>query len=100
MKAFNKSGKACLCQVPRNQRRTSLPYDGCKFCKCLGCNPIDIRKNKREELKDKLKRGHSTFRDEKSKLERIIDSEDEEFDRFDPMTHARRELSRQVQNLF
>jgi len=57
MKAFSKLGKACLCQVPKAQRRTQLPIHGCKYCGCGGCNPIDMRKNKREELKDKLKRG-------------------------------------------
>jgi len=47
MKAFSKSGKSCLCQVPRLQRRATLPINGCKFCGCKGCNPIDIRRDKR-----------------------------------------------------
>jgi len=34
MKAFSKQGKACLCQVPRSQRRTLLADKGCKFCGC------------------------------------------------------------------
>ena len=53
-----------------------------------------MRKSKREELKDKLKRGYSTFRDERTKLERIIDSEEDEFDKYDYLTHSRRELAR------
>eukprot|EP00826_Nyctotherus_ovalis_P048078 TRINITY_DN5627_c0_g1_i8.p3 TRINITY_DN5627_c0_g1~~TRINITY_DN5627_c0_g1_i8.p3 ORF type:complete len:128 (-),score=58.63 TRINITY_DN5627_c0_g1_i8:55-438(-) len=55
MKAFSKSGKSCLCQVPRLQRRSTLPSKGCKFCGCSGCNPIDMRKDKRQEIKKKLK---------------------------------------------
>jgi hypothetical protein len=47
MKAFSKTGKSCLCQVPRLQRRATLPVNGCKYCGCKGCNPIDIRRDKR-----------------------------------------------------
>jgi hypothetical protein len=47
MKAFSKTGKSCLCQVPRLQRRATLPSNGCKYCECKGCNPIDIRRDKR-----------------------------------------------------
>jgi len=60
MKAFSKQGKACLCQVPRGQRRTGLPPHGCKYCGCHGCNPIDIRKNKRQELREAFKRMANT----------------------------------------
>ena len=56
MKAFSKSGKSCLCQVPRMQRRATLPANGCKFCGCKGCNPIDIRRDKRQELKNNLQK--------------------------------------------
>jgi hypothetical protein len=41
MKAFSKSGKSCLCQVPKEVRKTSLPLEGCKICSCTGCNPRD-----------------------------------------------------------
>jgi hypothetical protein len=41
MKAFSKSGKSCLCQVPKEVRKTSLPVEGCKICSCTGCNPRD-----------------------------------------------------------
>lgn len=58
-----------------------------------------MRKNKREELKDKLKRGQSTFRDERSKLDRIIDSEDEDFQGDDSLSLARLELAVKVQEL-
>eukprot|EP01017_Pseudomicrothorax_dubius_P039466 TRINITY_DN6059_c0_g5_i2.p1 TRINITY_DN6059_c0_g5~~TRINITY_DN6059_c0_g5_i2.p1 ORF type:complete len:391 (-),score=84.12 TRINITY_DN6059_c0_g5_i2:80-1204(-) len=40
-KAFSRSGRACLCQVPNAVRKTPLPGDGCKFCGCHGCNPED-----------------------------------------------------------
>lgn len=42
MKAFSKSGKSCLCQVPKAQRRTPLSENGCKFCGCKGCNRADV----------------------------------------------------------
>lgn len=56
MKAFSKTGKSCLCQVPRMQRRATLPINGCKICTCKGCNPIDIRRDKRQELKNNLQK--------------------------------------------
>ena len=99
MKAFSKQGKACLCQVPRSQRRTQLPSHGCKYCSCHGCNPIDMRKNKREELKERLRKGQSSFRDEKAKLKRIIDSEEEDFVSEDGWAQVRGELGREVHRL-
>jgi hypothetical protein len=41
MKAFSKTGKSCLCQVPKEVRKTKLPLEGCKICSCKGCNPRD-----------------------------------------------------------
>lgn len=41
MKAFSKSNKSCLCQVPEDVRNTKLPSTGCKICGCFGCNPED-----------------------------------------------------------
>ena len=41
MKAFSKTGKSCLCQVPKEVRKTKLPVEGCKICSCTGCNPRD-----------------------------------------------------------
>ncbi len=41
MKAFSKTGKSCLCQVPKEVRKTKLPLEGCKICGCTGCNPRD-----------------------------------------------------------
>ncbi|CAI2379385.1 unnamed protein product [Moneuplotes crassus] len=41
MKAFTKSKKSCICQVPKDDRRSHLPSSGCKFCGCNGCNPLD-----------------------------------------------------------
>ena len=88
MRAFSKSGKvssssnrdvtflqSCLCQVPRMQRRTPLPENGCKFCQCKGCNPIDIRRDKRQEIKNSLKKEGKLFL---SKRQRLLDSDDEE----------------------
>lgn len=47
MRAFSKNGKACLCQVPIRERKFQLPDKGCNYCGCKGCNPIDVRYNKR-----------------------------------------------------
>ncbi|CAI2378520.1 unnamed protein product [Moneuplotes crassus] len=41
MKAFSRSRRSCLCQVPKDDRRSHLPSSGCKFCGCNGCNPLD-----------------------------------------------------------
>ena len=78
MKAFSKSGKSCLCQVPKAQRRATLPPNGCKFCNCKGCNPIDIIRHKRQEMKTKLKQeGFGKF---SRKRQRLLDSDDDEND--------------------
>ena len=76
MKAFSKTGKSCLCQVPKAQRRTQLPPNGCKFCNCKGCNPIDVLKQKRQEMKTKLKEdGYSKY---SRKRQRLLDSDDDQ----------------------
>jgi hypothetical protein len=36
MRAFSKTGKSCLCQVPRHERKYTLPDKGCNFCGCSG----------------------------------------------------------------
>lgn len=36
MRAFSKSGKSCLCQVPKYERKYTLPDNGCNFCGCNG----------------------------------------------------------------
>ena len=36
MRAFSKSGKSCLCQVPKFERKYTLPDNGCNFCGCNG----------------------------------------------------------------
>lgn len=36
MKAFSRSGKSCLCQVPNRDRKTPLPPGGCVICGCHG----------------------------------------------------------------
>lgn len=74
MRAFSKSGKSCLCQVPRIERKYQLPEKGCHFCKCRGCNPVDVRKEKRLELKRKLGDDNRIL----YKKQRILDSDDED----------------------
>lgn len=74
MKAFNKNGRSCLCQVPKSERRFHLPEKGCNFCGCTGCNPVDVKRAQRNELKRK-------YLEDKNfayKNERLLDSEDEE----------------------
>ena len=74
MRAFSKNGKSCLCQVPKSERKNTLPEKGCNFCGCHGCNPIDVRKDKRLELKKKLKENkHFNY-----KNQRLLDSDDED----------------------
>ena len=36
MRAFSKTGKSCLCQVPKMERNYTLPEKGCHFCECHG----------------------------------------------------------------
>jgi hypothetical protein len=38
MRAFSKTGKSCLCQVPKFERKYTLPDKGCNFCGCKGIN--------------------------------------------------------------
>lgn len=104
MRAFSKTGKSCLCQVPKFERKYTLPDNGCNFCGChgnlfkifikvssdlthkkiyplfikiylkLGCNPVDVRRDERKQRKRLLK-------DDKSimyKNQRLLDSDDED----------------------
>lgn len=74
MRAFSKSGKSCLCQVPKLERKFTLAEKGCNFCGCKGCNPVDVKREKRAELKKILK-------DDKNilyKKQRLIDSDYED----------------------
>ncbi|TNV76314.1 hypothetical protein FGO68_gene16124 [Halteria grandinella] len=98
MKAFSRNGKSCLCQVPRLQRRSSLPPHGCKYCSCHGCNPIDIRKDKRRELKEKLKNEGRLSK----KQQRILDSDDEDMKldtKFDEWHKNKQDLGRTIAEL-
>ena len=74
MRAFSKNGKSCLCQVPQNERKYTLPDKGCNYCGCHGCNPVDVRKSRRNDLKRQLKHDktiqHKNFR--------LLESDDEE----------------------
>lgn len=74
MKAFSKNGKSCLCQVPRRERKFFLPETGCNYCGCHGCNPIDIKYNKRLQQKNILFQDNTI----NHKNQRILDSEDED----------------------
>ncbi|MCQ2819483.1 MAG: BUD31 family protein [archaeon] len=79
MKAFSRSGRSCLCQVPKAERKFTLPEKGCNFCGCHGCNPVDVIKEHREELKRR-------FREDKNisnRNQRILDSDDEELKTYD-----------------
>ena len=74
MKAFSKNGKSCLCQVPRRERKFILPETGCNYCGCHGCNPIDMKYNKRLQQKNLLFQDNTLSH----KNQRILDSEDED----------------------
>ena len=74
MKAFSKNGKSCLCQVPRRERKFILPETGCNYCGCHGCNPIDMKYNKRLQQKNLLFQDNTI----NHKNQRILDSEDED----------------------
>jgi hypothetical protein len=36
MRAFSKTGKSCLCQVPKFERKYTLSEKGCNYCCCHG----------------------------------------------------------------
>ena len=74
MKAFSKNGKSCLCQVPKRERKYFLSENGCNYCGCKGCNPIDVKYNERKEHKRLLYQEKNI----PHKNQRIIDSEDED----------------------
>lgn len=64
MKAFSKSGKSCLCQVPKQVRKTSLPVEGCKICACTGCNPRDYYDSGSQRSYSESRRSVSSGKDE------------------------------------
>ena len=86
--------------MPRLQRRATLPTLGCKYCGCKGCNPIDIRRDKRQEIKSKLKKeGSGKYY---SKRQRLLDSDDEELlmvNEYDDWNRARKEFQTIMQGL-
>jgi hypothetical protein len=73
-------------------RRTQLPPSGCKYCSCHGCNPIDIRRDKRNEARKYI-----------NKNKRItFDSDDEDIElqnEYDKWHMAKRELEQALINL-
>ena len=58
-----------------------------------------MRKSKRQEIKEKLTRTANYYRDDKAKLARIIDSDEEDFNSEDKWVQAKEELAFQVQKL-
>jgi hypothetical protein len=80
------------------QRRATLPINGCKFCFCKGCNPIDIRRDKRQEIKNNLKKEGKLL----MKRTRLFDSDDEELNlenKYDEWNKAKKELATTMQTL-
>ena len=73
MKAFSKNGRSCLCQVPRKERKFHLAESGCNYCRCKGCNPIDVKYNERRAQKNLLYNDKGI----NYKNQRILDSDDE-----------------------
>eukprot|EP01017_Pseudomicrothorax_dubius_P047179 TRINITY_DN8429_c0_g1_i2.p1 TRINITY_DN8429_c0_g1~~TRINITY_DN8429_c0_g1_i2.p1 ORF type:complete len:379 (-),score=48.09 TRINITY_DN8429_c0_g1_i2:129-1265(-) len=62
IKAFSKSGRACLCQVPKAVRKVRLPDSGCKFCGCHGCNPEDVGRAPQRPAHEENQRGRTSHR--------------------------------------
>ena len=84
--------------MPRLQRRATLPINGCKLCNCNGCNPIDIRRDKRNEIKNNLQKEGKLVK----KRQRLLDSDDEELpmsNKFDEWNKARKDFGVMIQNL-
>ena len=72
--------------------------NGCKICNCKGCNPIDIRRDKRNEIKSNLQKEGKLVK----KRQRLLDSDDEELpmsNKFDEWNKARRDFGVMIQNL-
>ena len=83
--------QSCLCQVPRLQRRATLPAGGCKICGCKGCNPIDVRRDKRNEIKNNLQKEGKLVQ----KRQRLLDSDDEDLpmrNKFDEWNKAKKDF--------
>ena len=77
------------------QRRATLPQNGCKICTCKGCNPIDIRRDKRKEIKNNLQKDGKLL----MKRQRLLDSDDEELqmnNQFDDWCKARKEFGAMI----
>ena len=71
--------------------------NGCKICGCKGCNPIDIRRDKRQEIKNNLQKDGKFG----IKRQRLLDSDDEELEmnnRYDEWNKARKEFGQMIQN--
>jgi len=80
MKAFSESRRACICQVPFNVRKGTLPDDGCKLCGCNGCHPEELLYKKsghfsREfERRNERRRDYDKHRDDRHRDDRHRDS--------------------------
>jgi hypothetical protein len=78
------------------QRRAKLPENGCKYCFCKGCNPMDIRRDKRQEIKNNLK-----LEGKQTRNQCLFDSDDEELaleNQFDYWNRSRQLFGRNLQD--
>lgn len=74
-----------------------MPANGCKYCFCKGCNPMDIRRDKRQEIKNSLKREGKINRNQ-----RLFDSDDEELmleNQFDNWNRSRKLFGQNLQDV-
>lgn len=99
MRAFSKSGKSCLCQVPKHERKYLLSEKGCNYCGCQGCNPLDIKRQERKERKKRLlEDSHILY-----KKQRILDSDDDEIPinlkQADDFNRYRRDLEKVLKSI-
>jgi len=63
LKERRPNGRACICQVPSSQRRSTLGADGCITCGCTGCHPEDLERKHRLGIDDKSKDDKDKERD-------------------------------------
>ena len=72
--------------------------NGCKICGCKGCNPIDVRRDKRNEIKSNLQKEGKLI----NKRTRLLDSDDEDLpmrNKFDEWNKAKKDFGVMIQNL-
>ena len=90
-KSDKMNGKACVCVVPRSQRRIKLDSEGCRTCGCKGCTKEDReyfddkgsksgKRRKNSNREDRQKRGGGD-REKKSRRRYSEDSASESEER-------------------